>query len=163
MESLRRRMKLLESRARQTPESTEDVATANPDESTHAVRTPTSNVAKATSSAAPASASPNQHPSSPRRRRRSNSSRKRSNRPRKRSRSDKIKRQLLLGYSLLIGTALLAVLVLMVFNLFGNNQMFGGGGEVSRSSGGDSSEEFQFEIESTPDLQELREALENAE
>ena len=84
--------------------------------------------------------------------------------PRRRSRTSKLKRRLLFGYGLLIGGALLAVLVLMIINLFGTTQFtLDGSTSIGTAASSDENSGVELEIDNKPDLDELRRAIENAE
>ena len=167
MESLRRRMKMLEARSGE-PTASEPVAESSaPNKPELSNRAAPVNQASTPNLASPGNAA--QSPAKKRRRRSSSlksgtsNHPKRSSPPRKRSRSSRVQRQLLFGYSLVIGAALLAVLVLMIMNLFGSNQNLPGGRESNPAADTSGSDEINIEIETRPDLQELRDALESAE
>lgn len=78
--------------------------------------------------------------------------RRTSRKPRK-TRSSKVKRNLLLGYGLLIGVGVVSVFVLMILNLF-NAEIF-----LPKSS---STPTVEIELDATPDLEELRMSVEEA-
>ena len=172
MESLRRRMKLLETRLAeidgQVPSDT-SLSAVN-ETSPSSINTESS--VPGTGSLASANVGAANNSPTRRSRRRStvstdsdgNELRRRSKaKPRRRSRASKFKRRLLFGYGLLIGGALLAVLVLMIMNLFGTNHITldGGATGTGATSSGDTG--IELEIDNKPDLDELRRAIENAE
>ena len=169
MESLRRRMKLLES---QTGSGEQD--SPNAGAAAAANNTPSGHRSTSASTSAQnvsSNATTNPHASlHKKKRRRSGSANhsgdthtQRSSKPRKRSRGSKFKRQLLFVYGVLIGAVLLTVLVLMIFNLFGSNPILPGGGATDGSTNASDSAEVDIEIDTKPDLEELRRAIENAE
>ena len=174
MESLRRRMKLLESRAgTPTQNSLKSGAAAAPSAILNKYENPNLPKASPPSAAPGTSAAPSPPSSSSshhKRRRRTNELKqttgdhpKRTGRSRRRSRASKIKRQLLFFYGLLIGTALLVVLVLMIFNLFGTEPILGGNSSTSFTDERNDSAEVNIEIDDKPDLEELRRAIESAD
>ena len=173
MEALRRRMKLLEGRAGEPIENLPREAVSTVPESIrkryenpHAPESPPAQTARTAATTQDAHSRSPQTSHTRHRRRSSTQGQssseehpKRTGRSRRRSRGSKIKRQLLFGYGLLIGTALLVVLVLMIFNLFGTEPVFSGGAITGTSDPA----EVNIEIDDKPDLDELRQAIENAE
>ena len=176
MESLRRRMKLLETRLIELDgrepanNNLSAVGKASTSTSSNSLQTPNAMAPAASVNAG----SPTAPPAPVRKHRRRSPSLKDSDevrakrparsKPRRRSRTSKLKRRLLFGYGLLIGGALLAVLVLMIINLFGTTHItLDGNTSIGTAASSDENSGVELEIDNKPDLDELRRAIENAE
>jgi len=149
MDILRQRMKRLETRMQRLTGK----STTTPLASTVAETRP-SDSANPQSSIILTPTTANQNTSSPTRRRHSKkpvrTDAKRPIRTHRKRRSSKVKKNFLLGYGLLIGVGVVSVFVLMVLNLF-NADIYIPSGEP------------EIEIDETPDLEELRMSIQDAE
>ena len=87
----------------------------------------------------------------PRKRKSTRSDAKRPTRHHRKGRSNKVKKNLLLGYGLFIGVGVVSVFVLMVLNLFN--------ADIYIPSG---SPPTEIELDETPDLEELRMSIQEA-
>lgn len=152
MDALRQRMKRLEKRLQHLTGNSVPV----PLSATSHTRNPAPGDTQSNIILTPASSSQQTNTSSHRRPLKKPSgqkSRRTSRKPRK-TRSSKVKRNLLLGYGLLIGVGVVSVFVLMVMNLFNADIYLPSTAPPAT---------VEMEIDAAPDLEELRMSIQDAE
>ncbi len=148
MEALRLRMKRLEIRLERLAGTSSSVPLGVASNSRESQSTETRNniIPTPESSHQKESSSPQRRPL----KRASGTKVRRTSRKPRKTRSSKFKRNLLLGYGLLIGVGVVSVFVLMILNLF-NAEIF-----LPRAS---SSPPVEIELNETPNLEELRKSI----